>query len=638
VTGGVALILQQFRDGLGIDVRNNPPLPSTIKAILVQTARDMVHTSSDPRDPDNPDTGAPVLFYEGPDFATGYGLVDIEAAVELVAADPGPGAASRYLHEDDVEAGDQDVYELWLTSADIAALGGDLKVTLAWDDVAASTTTPETEPKLVNDLDLYLIDPDGASHLPWTLDPLPMAPCAGGDPGCGDPDPIDPGDVVPAKRAADHLNNVEMVQVSQPKPGRWQVVVDAYDVPLPMQPYSLAGNHRMRRSIDYDHAIHLPLVRKVSQKRLDYASQRFGDDDWYTAVSLADVVFDDKAEVLIGNRDMNRLEIWLYSAEWLGVVLHDAIDFPDDVHDVKAADFDRDGDMDMAVALRNRGLYYVEATGIPRTPWNWSTREIAGGYSWQVLVQDFDGDGHLDIFDCQDYGPIRTFYGDGKGGFVQGASIEDPDSDMRQPLGFNAVDIDDDGALDLIGLDGAYLRAFFNPGDRTSDWESGGQGEPFGEFPDGAVRPLISPSAGDLDGNGVVDQVAIRENRPAGVVEVLVFEGNEFGGVYWWTERVIDTLPGAGWAGQAGVADLDGDGHLDIHVGGADRFDGLYAYLSDGRGGFTMEWVYLDHGVGGMNSFGLGDLDGDGLADVVTPRYEGGQSESSGFEVLWGRE
>ena len=638
VTGSVALILQQFRDELGIDVRNNPPLPSTIKALLVQTARDMVHTSSDPRDPDNPDTGAPVLFYKGPDFATGYGLVDIKAAVELVAADSGPGAASRYMHEGDMDALDQDVYEMWLTSADIVGLGGDLKVTLAWDDVAASTTTPETDPKLVNDLDLYLIDPDGATHLPWTLDPLPMATCAGSDPGCGDPDPIDPGDIVPAKRAADHLNNVEMVQVSQPKPGRWQVIVDAHDVPLPTQPYSLVGNQRFQVEIDGEHRIYLPTIRRKSQKRLDYSIQKFAAGTWYTGVDVANMDYDGRPEFLIGNRDTSSLEIWTYNTTMYGIVMIGKISFPAHIHDAKAADFDGDGDMDVVVGLRNRGLYYATNARSTRTLTSWDVREIAGGYSWQVLVQDFDGDGNLDIFDGEDYGPIRTFYGDGEGNFVEGASVEDPETEMRQPLGFNATDLDGDGLLDLVGLDGAYLRAFYNPGDRTSDWDSRGQGAPLGQFPDGAVRPSISPSAADLDGTGVVDQVAVRENRPSGAVEVLVIEGDDFGGVHWWTERVIDTIPGVGWTGHAGVADLDGDGHLDIHVGGVDRFDGLYAYLGDGLGRFTKEWVYLDHGVGGMNSFGAGDLDGDGRMDIVTPRYTSGQAESSGFEVLWGRD
>ena len=639
VTGSVALILQQFREGLDIDVRNDPPQPSTIKALLVQTAQDMVHPTADPRDPDNPDTGTPVLYYEGPDFASGYGLVDIEAAVDLVAADPGPGAASRYMHEGDIDALGQDVYEMWLTSTDVAGLDGDLKFTLAWDDREGSPATLQTAPKLVNDLDLTLIDPDGVTHLPWTLDPLPIANCGGDGPGCGDLDPIDSDDIVPAKRAADHRNNVEMVQVSQPKAGHWQVVVDAHDVPLPTQPYSLVGNQLFRPAIDYDHQIYLPITRRNSTRRLTYGIQTFRAGYWYTGLSLPDMNRDGRPDFLIGNRDTNSLEIWTYNASYLGIVMiGDVITFPHQVHDAKAADFDWDGDMDVVVGLRSGGLYYAEDTSLPGTPWTWGIRKIAGGYTWQVLVEDFDGDGHLDILDCQDYGPIRTFYGDGKGNFAQGASIDDPDTNMRQPLGLNAVDIDGDGALDLIGLDGAYLRVFFNPGDRTSDWDSGGQGNPFGQFPDDAVRPSISPSAGDLDGNGVVDQVAVRENRPDGTVEVLVFEGDEFGGVYSWTERVLDAIPGAGWAGHAGVADLDGDGHLDVHVGGAERFDGLYVYFGDGKGGFTREWVYLGHGVGGMNSFGVGDLDGDGLMDLITPRYESSHGQFNGFEVLWRRE
>jgi hypothetical protein len=261
VTGSVALILQQFRDGLSIDVRNNPPLPSTIKAILVQTADDLVHTSADPRDPDNPDTGTPVLYYEGPDFATGYGLVNVKAAVDLVAADPGPGSASRLIHEGELDAYGKDVYKMQLTSADIDSLGDELKFTLAWDDAAGSSATKETARKLVNDLDLTLVDPDGATHLPWTLDPLPINNCGGAGPGCGDPDPITSDDIVPAKRAADHRNNVEMVQVSQPKPGRWLVVVDAHDVPEPMQNYSLAGNH-LTQLAPAGLSIWLPLIRR----------------------------------------------------------------------------------------------------------------------------------------------------------------------------------------------------------------------------------------------------------------------------------------------------------------------------------------------------------------------------------------
>lgn len=243
VTGGVALILQQFQDQFSVNLDVNPPLPSTIKAILIQTAEDLVHDTADPRDLNNPDTNWPVLYYEGPDFASGYGLVNIKAAVDLVADDPGPGAPLRLIHENELDGYQRHLYELSLTEQEIANLNGQLKFTLAWDDYPGDPTLSQTTPKLVNDLDLYLIGPDGTGHLPWTLDPLPVADCGGDGPGCGDLDPIHPSDVVPARKDVDRLNNVEMVQVDHLSPGRWLVAVSAYQMPMPLQPYALVGNH-----------------------------------------------------------------------------------------------------------------------------------------------------------------------------------------------------------------------------------------------------------------------------------------------------------------------------------------------------------------------------------------------------------
>ena len=66
----MALILEDWRATHGKD-----PLPSTIKGLLLHTAKDL---------------GTP-----GPDYAYGYGLIDAKAAIDLVRADTSDDAVVR---------------------------------------------------------------------------------------------------------------------------------------------------------------------------------------------------------------------------------------------------------------------------------------------------------------------------------------------------------------------------------------------------------------------------------------------------------------------------------------------------------------------------------------------------------------
>jgi Tol biopolymer transport system component len=283
-------------------------------------------------------------------------------------------------------------------------------------------------------------------------------------------------------------------------------------------------------------------------------------------------------------------------------------------------------------------------TGVPGTVGNWVTESIDSSYSWQVLVGDFDNDGHLDIFHGIDYGPIHMFYGDGAGNFVAGADVADPDTEMRFLRGFNAADLNDDGLLDLIGVDGSFLRAFLNPGNRVDDWESVGPDTPVGDYPCCDTYQLesgLSPSAADLDGDGTIDQVAFLGSLGAKKeVKIVGFRGSKVGDALQWTYTELDAIWGydepPGFPAHAGTADLNGDGYLDVHVGGGDGFDGLVVLVGDNTGDFHTVSIPLDHGVGGNNSFVVGDINGDGGPDIVTSRYTEADGLNSGFEVLYG--
>ena len=227
VTGIIAQLMDAYEDHYGVE----PSIrPSTYKSVLIQTARDMVKQSDfSDREFDNPDTDAPIRYYKGPDFATGFGLVDAHGAVELLRN------SVKWREGVVASTGETDTY-----CVAVPAGASEFKATIAWDDEPGSTVTSSTTAKLVNDLDLELVSPSGKLVRPWTLDPLPFT----SNPGDGAQDPITNADVVPARRDVDRLNNVELASVPEPEAGRWFVKVRGFQIPnANTQAYSLASSH-----------------------------------------------------------------------------------------------------------------------------------------------------------------------------------------------------------------------------------------------------------------------------------------------------------------------------------------------------------------------------------------------------------
>src|SRR5207249_2539755 len=141
-----------------------------------------------------------------------------------------------------------------------------VRVTLAWDDFPfANPYAPLAAPRLVNDLDLILIDPNGQPHYPWKLDQKIVDAAnvnieiADAQQSCTIPvavqrqfvptlnpatsnDTIPAGGVPVAVEGRDHLNNVEVVDVDAPAAaGTWQVQVIGFYLSQGPQSFSLAG-------------------------------------------------------------------------------------------------------------------------------------------------------------------------------------------------------------------------------------------------------------------------------------------------------------------------------------------------------------------------------------------------------------
>ena len=202
VSGGAALMLQQWRQ---THTGQGDPLPSTIKAVLIQTANDDVDGPNDSNDP------------AGPDYSYGYGLIDVNEAIKLIKADD-VNNNDVIIEESVLDQFDRDYYTI-----DVTAGVNDLRITLVWDDEPGTTNSSKA---LINDLDLIVTDPNGTRHYPWTLDPRPGYE---GNPA--------------ETNEPDHLNNVEQVYVNEPNNGIWTIEVKGYSVPEPVQKYSIVTNN-----------------------------------------------------------------------------------------------------------------------------------------------------------------------------------------------------------------------------------------------------------------------------------------------------------------------------------------------------------------------------------------------------------
>jgi subtilisin family serine protease len=195
VSGIAALVIQRYRE-----VFDETPLPATVRSILIHAARDLDDHH--------------VYYTAGPDFASGYGMADAEAAYAAV------GANTVLQHQ--VAHGA--LYELSIV---VAGNPSELKVTLTWDDPAAALNAAT---QLVNNLDLDLVAPNGTTlHLPWVLDPA--------DPGAA------------ATRGVDTRNNSEQVLVENPASGTWRLRVKGTAIPVSPQRFSLTSSHALQSDV-----------------------------------------------------------------------------------------------------------------------------------------------------------------------------------------------------------------------------------------------------------------------------------------------------------------------------------------------------------------------------------------------------
>jgi hypothetical protein len=155
---------------------------STIKALIIHTADDLGNT--------------------GPDYEFGWGLINAKDAADLITDHYDFPDANKIVEGvlDDVNTVASHMIE--------CGTAGPIKATLCWTDppAAAVSGLDNNSPRLINDLDLRITDPNAVTYYPFVLNPSsPSTTATTGD---------------------NTLDNVEQVLINSPNlPGSYTVQV-----------------------------------------------------------------------------------------------------------------------------------------------------------------------------------------------------------------------------------------------------------------------------------------------------------------------------------------------------------------------------------------------------------------------------
>jgi VCBS repeat protein len=273
--------------------------------------------------------------------------------------------------------------------------------------------------------------------------------------------------------------------------------------------------------------------------------------------------------------------------------------------------------------------------------------------SYSGTLTDMNGDGAIDVVLSNDRpDPKVILLNDGKGHFHLASTYGDPRWDTRNDA---IADLDGDGMPDIVvanrgdkavqyvclnqgrgRFDAAcngfadYSVTTITPADVNGDRRvdlivpSRDGGQSYVYLNDGAAifpqskRIPFGPgnasirmaAAGDFDGDGVLDLIAIDDEHR--IAEI--YYGIKRGG-FGRGER-LDTRGAVPYA--VAVADLNDDGHPDILVGYIEASSTVF--FGDGKKHFVRAAFGDNHGT--VYGFAVADLDGDRIRDIVAARSE----------------
>ena len=283
-----------------------------------------------------------------------------------------------------------------------------------------------------------------------------------------------------------------------------------------------------------------------------------------------------------------------------------------------AADFDRDGHVDLAVVNSSAAtvtILFGTGTGDFRSPH--ATRVPAHADS--IAVADVNRDGKLDLVVgvSAGRGSVSVLLGKGDGTFGHAhTSILGGSDGIRNPGTVSVADVNSDRRPDLVAARGDKVLVLPGRGDGTF--------KPARAYLADATGSIASFAVGKLDGDRTPDVVAGSQegaNVPEGAISVL--RGTGSGGF----RAPRTTRTGMLIPDKLALRDVNGDGRRDLLVAntaaavdnGAGDHDYAAIVVSLGRGNGTFSRLAeYDFDSQGPDAFRVADFNRDGKLDLLT--------------------
>lgn len=238
----------------------------------------------------------------------------------------------------------------------------------------------------------------------------------------------------------------------------------------------------------------------------------------------------------------------------------------------------------------------------------WSSSTFYGGHG--TLMGDVNGDGTADLVTLGSssvtimpaLSSAVTFQQPGTGSF---GSVQTAwPGPFYGSHGTAIGDIDGDGRADLVAFGDGYVGAI-----RTGDNNSYNYFGNYETWWGGSFYGSHGTFLGDVDGDGKADAVGVGD----GYIGVIRSTGGSFGGYETWF------LDSAGSPGTANatlgtfLGDVNGDGRADVVLIGQ---NGVWVALSSGSSFWGFNQWYSTAVWGSVQTL-LGDVTGDGAADLI---------------------